>query len=80
MCIRDSTVSIECVIGTSEITGSETFIHVEVAEEKWVILTHGVHRLASGTTITVHLDPNRFYLFDMNGKLAQAPASVAEAA
>ena len=77
---RKHTVSIECVIGTSEITGSETFIHVEVAGEKWVILTHGVHRLASGTTITVHLDPSRFYLFDMNGKLAQAPASVAEAA
>ena len=74
------TVSVEGVIGTSEITGSETFIHVDVGGEKWVVLTHGVHRLTSGSTITVHLDPSRFYLFDANGKLAQAPTSVAEAA
>ncbi len=77
---RNHTVSVQAVIGTSEITGSETYIHVEVGGEKWVILTHGVHRLASGTSITVHLDPSRFYLFDENGKLAQAPTSVAEAA
>ncbi len=74
------TVSVEGVIGTSEITGSETYIHIDVGGEKWVVLTHGVHRLHSGDTITVHLDPSSFYLFETNGKLAQAPASVAEAA
>ncbi len=68
-------------VGTSEITGSETFVHLDpdVAQEgatsHWVALTHGVHRLRAGDSLTVHLDPSRYYLFDTSGVLAHAPAA-----
>ncbi len=69
-------------VGTSEITGSETYIHVTTGEgagapRSWVVLTHGVHRLTPGDALTVHLDPSRYYLFDGSGALASAPAAAA---
>lgn len=67
-------------IDSTEITGSETFIHVSTANESWVVLTHGVHRVHKGDTLTVHLDPSRFYLFDSNGDLVQSPGTQARAA
>lgn len=68
------TVSVPVTIGTSEITGSETYIHLRMAgESDWVVLTHGIHRLKNGDVIDLHLDPSRFYLFDANGALSQSP-------
>jgi glycerol transport system ATP-binding protein len=71
-------VPVEASVGTSEITGSETYIHVTVngpaGKVHWVVLTHGVHRVNNGDAITVYLDPSRFYLFaDADGALKQAP-------
>lgn len=68
------TVSVPVTVGTSEITGSETYIHVSVpGESDWVVLTHGVHRLRNGEVIDLHLDPSRFYLFGSDGRLKQSP-------
>jgi len=69
-------------VGTSEITGSETYIHVSMqGQSDWVVLTHGVHRLNNGEAIDLHLDPSRFYLFGSDGQLSQSPHSdVASAA
>jgi len=65
-------------VGTSEITGSETYVHVQVpdgqgAHRDWVLLTHGVHRLAPGSDTTVHLDPGSYYLFDPHGAMVASP-------
>ena len=62
------------MVGTSEITGSETFIHVKIADRRWVVLTHGVHRVKPGESINVYLNPESLYLFDRQGLLARAPA------
>jgi len=72
-------------VGTSEITGSETYVHVEVPDgrgghEAWVLLTHGVHRLAQGADIVVHMDPRSYYLFDRHGALAASPVDTTAAA
>ena len=78
--------SLPVTVGTSEITGSETYIHVGVPEagggepRRWVVLTPGVHRLAPGDALTVHLDPSRYYLFGADGALARAPASSTDTA
>lgn len=66
------------VTGT-EITGSETFIHVTHEDAAWVGLVEGVHRLDPGAAITVWLDPGHVYLFGEDGRLA-LPAAHAEAA
>ena len=74
-------VPVSGTISTSEITGSETYIHMEVGEQHWVVLTHGVHQVRSGDPITVYLDPARFYLFSgADGALAQTPYTTESAA
>jgi len=60
-------------VGTSEITGSETFVHVKTNGHRWVVLTHGVHRVTPGEQITLYVDPSRLYLFDSNEALVHAP-------
>ena len=57
----------------TEITGSESFIHVDFAGERWVALAHGVHDLAIGQPVELYLDPSRFFVFDAVGALAAAP-------
>ncbi|MDQ1847394.1 ABC transporter ATP-binding protein [Gemmobacter fulvus] len=72
-------VEFHCTLGVTEITGSETFIHLHHGAEKWVGLVHGVHDLAPGAQVSVWLDPAHIYLFDAAGRLA-APAAYALAA
>lgn len=79
------TVAVDAVVGTSEITGSETYMHVSVesgsGKVPWVVLTHGVHRVSNGEAITVYLDPARYYLFSgSDGSLRRAPSTHAQAA
>lgn len=63
----------------TELTGSETFVHLDHHAEKWVGLIHGVHNLELGAALTVYLDPAHIYFFDANGALV-APAPYALAA
>jgi len=73
-------VAMSAMVGASEITGSETYIHVRVGESNWVVLTRGVHRLDPGDTIELYLDPSRYYLFDAEGGLCHRPVTQVEAA
>lgn len=63
----------------TELTGSETFVHLDHHNEKWVGLVHGVHNLELGAPLRVYLDPRHVYIFGENGQLV-APASYAVAA
>ncbi|MEN0002301.1 MAG: ABC transporter ATP-binding protein, partial [Pseudomonadota bacterium] len=68
-----------CAIAVTEITGSETFVHMDHHEERWVGVVHGVRDLEIGTTIQVFLDPAHAYVFGETGDLV-ASASYAQAA
>ena len=72
-------VELSCTVAVTEITGSESFLHLRHGAEKWVGLVHGVQDLAPGTAVNVYLNPTRIYLFDADGALV-APASYALAA
>lgn len=63
----------------TELTGSETFVHLDHHGEKWVGLVHGVHDLKLGAPLQVYLDPSHVYIFGENGDLV-APAAYALAA
>ncbi|MCB6178563.1 ABC transporter ATP-binding protein [Rhodobacter sp. Har01] len=69
-------VRLDCTIGISEITGSETFLHLDHAGDRWVALVHGVHHPAPGSAVPMWLDPAHVYLFEPGGRLA-APAPYA---
>lgn len=63
----------------TELTGSETFVHLDHHGERWVGLVHGVHQLTLGAQLNVYLDPRHVYIFGEDGRLV-APAAYALAA
>lgn len=63
----------------TEITGSETFVHLDHHGERWVGLVQGVRDLTLGATLPVYLNPSHVYIFGEDGALV-APASYALAA
>jgi glycerol transport system ATP-binding protein len=65
--------SITARVVMTEITGSESFVHVDFAGERWVALAHGIHDLAIGQPVDLYLDAERFFVFAANGALAAAP-------
>jgi glycerol transport system ATP-binding protein len=72
-------MTFETTLAVFEITGSETFVHLDHHGERWVGLVHGVRDLQIGAPITVYLDPAHVYVFGEDGALV-APASYALAA
>lgn len=63
-----------CNLAVTEITGSETFVHLDHHGERWVGLVHGVRELTIGAPIAVYLDPAHVYVFGSDGELvASAP-------
>jgi len=63
----------------TEITGSETYIHLDHHGERWVGLVHGVQQLVLGRVLPVYLDRAHIYIFEKGGALVSA-ASYAKAA
>ncbi|MEO7223488.1 MAG: ABC transporter ATP-binding protein, partial [Devosia sp.] len=57
----------------TEISGSESFIHVSFADVRWVILTPGVHDIEADQMIEVFIDPKRLLVFDHTGRAVSAP-------
>ncbi len=69
----------DCTLGITEITGSETFVHIDHGRDRWVGLVHGVHELRPGQSLSVWLSPAHVYVFAGDGTLV-APAAYAQAA
>ena len=78
---RKSAVALEFIakLTVTEITGSETFVHLDYHGDRWVGLVHGVRDLELGRTLPVYLEPSHVYIFGEDGALV-APASYASAA
>jgi len=68
-----------CRLRVIEITGSETFVHLDQGGERWVGLIHGIHDLEIGAQIDMWLDAAHIYVFAPGGELV-APAAYAAAA
>ena len=60
----------------TEITGSESFVHLHRGESNWVAVLQGVHEFAPGDTLDAVLDPNNLFVFDAADRLVAAPGSV----
>lgn len=68
------TIALDASVSTSEITGSETYIHLMVGNNRWVLLSHGVHRVVSGESLKVFVEPDSMYLFSADESLARVPS------
>ena len=74
-----SALEFSTTLQVTEITGSETFVHMDHHGDNWVGLIHGVKNLEIGSTVPVFLDPKHVYIFAEDGA-SVAPASYATAA
>lgn len=67
----------DCVIDgkvrVTEITGSETYVHLQVAQQPWVSLSHGVRQLQVDAALSLYFSPDKIYLFDTSGQLVLSP-------
>jgi len=53
---------------STEITGSESFVHVAFAGGRWVMLAHGVHVYPPGAQLDTHVEPDHVMAFDASGR------------
>ena len=60
----------------AEISGSDTFVHVQTQIGELVAQLTGVHVFALGEAVTLYLNPAQAYVFDTAGELLVAPKRV----
>lgn len=51
-----------------EITGSESFVHLDFAGRRWVMLEHGIHVFQPEQLLEVFIEPRNLMVFDAGGK------------
>ncbi|MBT5185184.1 MAG: ABC transporter ATP-binding protein [Kordiimonadaceae bacterium] len=73
---HENAIKFSAKLNVTEITGSETFLHLQHDDQAWVGLVHGVHDLNLGEDLSVYLDPSHIYTFSQEGELV-LPASYA---
>ena len=71
---RDGDLALPGLVELAEISGSDTFVHVETPVGDLVAQLTGVHAFTLGEAITLHLHPSQAYVFDAAGDLLVAPA------
>jgi len=63
-------------VTVTEITGSESFVHLSRDASRWVAVLHGVHEFPPGHVLDAVLDPNNVFVFDGAGRLVASPGAV----
>jgi glycerol transport system ATP-binding protein len=59
----------------AEISGSDTFLHVDTAIGELVAQLTGVHAFTLGAPVTLYFEPEQVYVFDAAGDLLVAPGA-----
>ena len=65
----ENSVQIKGKVLIAELSGSESIIHFQSGDIKWVSLSTGIHPLKVGAEAELHMDVNQFLYFDQNNKL-----------
>ncbi|HEY2612006.1 MAG TPA: ABC transporter ATP-binding protein [Reyranella sp.] len=60
-------------VALTEITGSESFVHLKRDGANWVAVLPGVHEFPPGHALEAALDPNDVFVFAPDGRLVAAP-------
>ncbi|MBA2674792.1 ABC transporter ATP-binding protein [Ramlibacter sp.] len=74
---RPGDVALQGQVELAEISGSDTYVHVDTPAGEVVAQLTGVHDFALGAPITLYLDAAQAYVFDAQGALLVAPARTA---
>lgn len=65
-------VPVRAKVTITEITGSESFIHLDFADARWVMLTHGIRDFEPDDEVEVFIDPRHIMVFDELGRAVTA--------
>lgn len=52
----------------SEISGSESYVHLDYAGARWVMLAHGIHDIEPDRMVDIYLDTRHLMAFDPSGR------------
>ena len=63
-------------VTVTEITGSESFVHLNRDDSNWVAVLQGIHEYPPGHVLDAALDPNNVFVFDPAGRLVAAPGAM----
>jgi glycerol transport system ATP-binding protein len=66
------TTPLSAEVMVTEITGSESYVHLIHEDQRWVMLTKGIHDIDAGKMLDVHLDTAHLLVFDRNGRTVRA--------
>ena len=61
----------------TEITGSESFVHLDFADARWVMLAHGILTFEPDEMVEVFIDPRHIMVFDATGRAVGASQTLA---
>jgi len=63
-------------VTVTEITGSESFVHLTRDASNWVAVLQGVHEYPPGHLLDAVLDPDNLFVFDAAGRLVASPGAI----
>src|SRR6202040_1733640 len=63
----------QATVTVTEITGSESFVHLNRDASNWVAVLQGVHEYQPGHVLDAVLDPDNVFVFDAADRLVAAP-------
>ena len=70
---RPGDLRLEGSVELAEISGSDTYLHVQTSSGELVAQLTGVHFFELGEPIALHLSPQQIFVFDAAGDLILAP-------
>jgi len=65
---RASAIQLEGSVEIAEISGSETFVHLDIGGHLWISQSHGIPQIETGQTVGVSVNPDRFIFFTPDGR------------
>ncbi len=68
----ENAVKVKGVVKVTEISGSDSVIHIIFGDSSWVSESHGIHPYKVGETIDLFMNINQCLLFDEQGDLISA--------
>ncbi|MBM3116218.1 ABC transporter ATP-binding protein [Jeongeupia naejangsanensis] len=76
--VSGKAITVSCVLELAELSGSETYLHLNTrhGDTHLVAQLQGVHALALGSAVDVHIEPDELFVFGEDAQLASAPPGV----
>lgn len=71
-------IGFDTAVVATELTGSDTYIHLDVMGERWIGLVSGPQAFETGASLRVSLDPRNIFYFGSDGALAYSARHIAE--